>query len=43
MDSAPQATPYARHWSAGLVEPARVERLLGAVEVQRHELPAGVG
>jgi 1-phosphofructokinase/tagatose 6-phosphate kinase len=32
-----------QHLGAGLVEPSRVERLLGAVEVRRHELPAGVG
>jgi 1-phosphofructokinase/tagatose 6-phosphate kinase len=32
-----------QHLGAGLVEPARVERLLAAVEVERPQLPAEVG
>jgi 1-phosphofructokinase family hexose kinase len=32
-----------QHLGAGLVDPARVDRLVGAVDVQRPELPAEVG
>ena len=32
-----------QHLGAGLIDPARVERLVADVEVERPELPVGMG